>query len=199
MPEDEYLLIENQYACGFAAEHSLRGPSKYTGGIAIWHVDETKTLRHINHKTQGHPGDGKWPYNHYRVALLQADGEYNLEKNKNRGDHLDLFKLDPKNILERSSSIAYKIGPKGITKNGGGTASHPNTNAYSTGREQHTGITITVGEVSPKMKVHVELEGVGSNPSSTLGKSRPPSSPSPFQQSSFLPRDAARALLYFGI
>src|SRR5207247_1832159 len=40
------------------------------------------------------PGQAGWPGNdnHYKIALLQADGLYNLEHNANRGDGGDVYR-----------------------------------------------------------------------------------------------------------
>ncbi len=120
-PNGEYLLIENRQPCGFETDMPQ-------GGLAIFHIDNN-----INHNIRGYPGQAgnSWPTNgkHYKVALLQADGNYNLEKNKNLGDADDVFHACGIN----------SISPSG-TSNG---AIYPNTNAYQGGNIVDTGVTIS--------------------------------------------------------
>jgi hypothetical protein len=40
---------------------------------------------------QSWPGAPYWPWHHYPVALLQADGNYDLEKSNKPGDAGDLY------------------------------------------------------------------------------------------------------------
>jgi M6 family metalloprotease-like protein len=112
----EYLLIENRQNAGFDCTIPQ-------GGIAIWHIDDTTS----NFNTEGYPGQGSWPANgnHYRVALLQADGNYNLEKGNNRGDYLDMH----------HAAGVDAIGP--------GPGNHPNTDTYKNGTVTQTGIIIS--------------------------------------------------------
>jgi len=114
-PSGEYLLIENRQNAGFDCTIPQ-------GGIAIWHIDDTTGFN-----TQGYPGQGGWPGNgnHYRVALLQADGAYNLEKGNNRGDSSDMHHL------------------AGMDAIGTGPGNHPNTDTYQNGTINVTGITIS--------------------------------------------------------
>ena len=114
-PSGEYLLIENRQNAGFDCTIPQ-------GGIAIWHIDDT-----TGYNTQGYPGQGGWPGNgnHYRVALLQADGNYNLEKGNNRGDSGDMHHI------------------AGVDAIGPGPGNHPNTDTYQNGTINVTGITIS--------------------------------------------------------
>ena len=74
----EYFLIENRQQSGFDA--GLPG-----AGIAIWHIDEAKT----DNRNECTTATGCT--NHYKVALEQADGLFELEKNVDRGDTGDLY------------------------------------------------------------------------------------------------------------
>ncbi len=114
-PSNEYLLIENRQNAGFDCTIPQ-------GGIAIWHIDDV-----TGHNNEGYPGQAGWPGNgnHYRVALLQADGNYNLEKGNNRGDSGDMH----------HAAGVDAIGP--------GPAVHPNTDAYQSGNIIQTGHIIS--------------------------------------------------------
>eukprot|EP00586_Coscinodiscus_wailesii_P013643 CAMPEP_0172519920 /NCGR_PEP_ID=MMETSP1066-20121228/291701_1 /TAXON_ID=671091 /ORGANISM="Coscinodiscus wailesii, Strain CCMP2513" /LENGTH=463 /DNA_ID=CAMNT_0013302593 /DNA_START=691 /DNA_END=2079 /DNA_ORIENTATION=- len=77
-PNGEYLLIENRAKIGF--DVNIKQP-----GLAIWHVDENAESKSNINEVEGYPGQSGWPRNgkHYRIALLQADGNYDLEKGNN--------------------------------------------------------------------------------------------------------------------
>ena len=77
----EYFLAENRQLTGFDA--ALPG-----AGLLLWHVDEAKT----NNTQEWYPGCVTCT-GHYKVALIQADGLYSMEKDSNsRGDSGDPFK-----------------------------------------------------------------------------------------------------------
>ncbi len=66
----EYFLLENRRRTGYDA--SLPGE-----GLLIWHIDEAQP--------------GNTDENHYKVALVQADGRRDLELDHNRGDGGDPY------------------------------------------------------------------------------------------------------------
>ncbi|MCF7811357.1 M6 family metalloprotease domain-containing protein [bacterium] len=73
---NQYFLLENRQSIGF--DCSIPG-----SGLLIWHIDETQE----NNNNPWWPGgnnDG-----HYHVALEQADGSYDLERDNNYGDGND--------------------------------------------------------------------------------------------------------------
>lgn len=113
-PSGEYLLIENRQNSGFDCTIPQ-------GGLAIWHIDESAGFN-----TEGYPGQTRWPTNgnHYQVALLQADGNYDLEKDVNRGDGGDVY--------QALSNNAIYPGPGG----------HPNTDTYKNGVVNQTGNSV---------------------------------------------------------
>jgi M6 family metalloprotease-like protein len=111
-PTDEYLLIENRQPTGFEADIPQ-------GGLCVFHIDDLS-----DYNTQGYPGQSGWPENgyHYRVAVLQADGAYHLEKGNNRGDAGDVYHSTGVNLLD-SDTV-------------------PNTDTYQSGVILPTGNTL---------------------------------------------------------
>ena len=71
---NEYYLIENRRKSG-------RDAGIPDAGLAIWHVDEYGS----NDNQQ------MTPELHYKVTLVQADGDWDLEHNRNSGDSDDLW------------------------------------------------------------------------------------------------------------
>lgn len=67
---NEYFLVENRQRTGY--DQSLPG-----GGLLVWHIDEA---------VAGNSNEA-----HYKVGLLQADGNRHLELNANRGDDGDPY------------------------------------------------------------------------------------------------------------
>lgn len=72
----EYFIVENRGAGDRWANFS---PDK---GILIWHVDE---------EVSGNESQQMTSLLHYEVSVEQADGDFDLENNRNRGDTGDLF------------------------------------------------------------------------------------------------------------
>ena len=129
-PENEYLLVENRHA----SSYDINIPGG--GGLAVWHIDED-----AEYDDEGYPEQGDFPSNgrHYRVSLLQADGEYALEKGLNRGDYGDLFREGD------------ELCP---------TGSLPNTESYQYGRIQNTGVHIyDISAPGPVMNFKVSFDG----------------------------------------
>ena len=147
-PTDEYLLLEYRRPM-VPYELDFFG----AGGLVIYHVDDTANLQ----TRAGHPGQANFPSNgnHYQVAVLQADGQYDLEKRSNLGDANDLY------------TPGMSIGP--------GTGSNfPNTDSYQNGNVQKTGITITVQSMDAD-RLFFEVSGLA--PAVTLPTQAPTQGP----------------------
>jgi hypothetical protein len=116
-PLNEYLMIE------------YRKTDWMKGGIAIYHVDEQPG----NYNKEGYPGqiqdEIKWPSNgnHYKIALMAADGNYDLEKRINQGNSDDLFSIGQSLLPSTDAN-----GP------------FPNTDSYQKGDINRTGVQIYV-------------------------------------------------------
>jgi hypothetical protein len=156
-PSGEYILIENRQPCGFEA-------ALPEGGLAIWHIDENSY-----HGLEGYPGQYGWPGNgkHYRVALLQADGNYELEKGRNRGNAADLFRAGHVDSIGSDGSS----GP-------GKTSPWPNTKSYQNGNNIFdTDIAISnIGPSSSTMDFHVSIRGDTVTESPTASPTKAPTS-----------------------
>jgi hypothetical protein len=130
----EYLLIQYYKFTGLP---SGRCPTNNLGGtlcegIVIYLVDETKTGA-AGHNNEGYPGQSglpTWPENgkHYKVALLQQDGQYHLEKGQDIGNYNDFWNAG--DFLGPSLDSANPV--------------YPNTNSYQGGVIQPTDIQVTV-------------------------------------------------------
>ena len=94
-PGTEYFLLENRQQNQF--DQSLPAP-----GLLIWHIDET-----IATNTDE---------NHYKVALLQADGKRDMEHNVNRGDA-----GDPYPGASNNTSFTKASNPNSKSYSGGDT------------------------------------------------------------------------------
>lgn len=131
---NEYLLLENRQPCGFDAQMPQ-------GGVAIYHIDDQ-----ADYNKEGYPGSVvdsavEWLHDHYRVALLQADGLYELETKENRGNGGDVFFDDT-------------ISPNGVLK---AVKADPNTNSYRDNVFTDTDITIVIGSSGDTMQVEISF------------------------------------------
>ena len=71
----EYFLIENRQQTG-------RDAYLPDAGLAVWHADQQGSNNY----------EEMTPERHYRVTLVQADGDWDLEHNANSGDSTDYYK-----------------------------------------------------------------------------------------------------------
>mmetsp|Transcript_16020 Transcript_16020/g.27127 ORF Transcript_16020/g.27127 Transcript_16020/m.27127 type:complete len:241 (-) Transcript_16020:78-800(-) len=170
MPNKEYFLLELRYPCGY--DIGMDHPKDWLrdrGGLAIWHIDDNVRDAHgYVEQSLGRPPpkDGTFA-NHYAVALVQGDGNFNLEERPpieqgglgNKGDSSDLFM----NLWGQRSDKGYLIDNSGTTLCDGVTShSEPNTKSYSSGTEQPNGIKIEVDwGYDTWMGVKVYLDGAG--------------------------------------
>jgi M6 family metalloprotease-like protein len=172
-PDGEYLLVE--YRAKHGLEYCLPTSPVLgnNGGLAIWHIDETKAADNSDSEQGGSPEQSGWPSNgnHYKVALLQADGGYGLEtSNTNKGDYTDLF----------FDGWVDSLTTDGIYQAGTKVSSYPNTDTYQNGIVTSTKINITdiAIEVDPNgdeqedyMSVTIDFPYV-----------KPPLCPKPYQK-----------------
>ncbi|KAL3924248.1 MAG: hypothetical protein SGILL_001161 [Bacillariaceae sp.] len=156
----EYLLLENRQAVEGGFDENFFEP----GGITIYHVDENVFAAfgfqsNKGNTPKGGPFQPDWPGNgkHYPVALLQADGLYELEQNIDGGDRGDLWNT-PDQVL----------GP-GNGETVAKDANYPNTDSYAWGTIKTTGITIKNFQYTQGTTMSFEVGGLGagSGPSPT--------------------------------
>ncbi len=106
----EYFLVENRQKIGFDA--GLPGD-----GLLIWHIDGFAIANRYDanevNDSECHPPD-ICPVNHYGVTLVQADGLWDLERNKDSGDT-----GDPYPGAVRNTSFTGSSSPQSNLHNGG--------------------------------------------------------------------------------
>lgn len=121
-PPGEYLLIENRQP--ILSDSNLWKP----GGIVIYKIDENEDGNY----NRGGPFVEGWPGNgaHYQVAVLQADGLYELEMAINLGDVGDFWGEDDILGPGNGELVATDAG------------TYPNTDSYQGGNIVVTGLFI---------------------------------------------------------
>jgi M6 family metalloprotease-like protein len=164
----EYLLLENRQPIEGSYDERFFNP----GGITIYHIDETIWDLFSSQGTKGNtpkggPFQGDWPENgnHYPVALLQADGLYELEQNINGGDSGDMY-----------NSTDQVLGPgngEAVAKD----ANYPNTDSYAYGEISVTGISIKNFQYTEGTTMTFEVTGLG--PSQGPPPTNPPDTSPP--------------------
>eukprot|EP00568_Trieres_chinensis_P003177 CAMPEP_0183293584 /NCGR_PEP_ID=MMETSP0160_2-20130417/2215_1 /TAXON_ID=2839 ORGANISM="Odontella Sinensis, Strain Grunow 1884" /NCGR_SAMPLE_ID=MMETSP0160_2 /ASSEMBLY_ACC=CAM_ASM_000250 /LENGTH=341 /DNA_ID=CAMNT_0025454725 /DNA_START=17 /DNA_END=1042 /DNA_ORIENTATION=+ len=134
----EYFLIENKQR-SYKFDNCL--PEE---GLVIWHIDEE-----TGYNEEGFPGQPGWPENgdHYRVALVSADGLYNLEKGSDLGMPSNFF-YGGVNEFGSAGGI-NEFGSAGVGRSGQVTSKFPNTDWYSRGKVIKSGFSIQ--NISPPM------------------------------------------------
>jgi len=129
----EYLLLENRQPIVGDFDEKFFSP----GGVLIYHVDEniwdifeSDTVE--GNYPRGYPGQDGWPGNgrHYPVALLQADGLYELDQGINGGQSADIWNQPSQVLGPGNGEKIFFAGD------------YPNTDSYAFGDIKPTGITI---------------------------------------------------------
>ncbi len=108
----EYFLVENRQRTGY--DSFIPGD-----GLLIWHIDDAKS----GNTQEWWPG--QTDANHYRVALEQADGLWELEKKLDFGDGDDPFPGGTSNVTFDATTL-------------------PNSNSYTSG-----GSLVKVANITP--------------------------------------------------
>ncbi|MFC1620617.1 M6 family metalloprotease domain-containing protein, partial [Candidatus Neomarinimicrobiota bacterium] len=107
IPGDEYFLVENRQQLGY--DTAL--PSE---GLLIYHIDEALQGAAYANDNEWYPGYED--NGHYLVALEQADGLWNLERDESSGDT-----GDPYPGSTSSTSFSYSSFPNSRTYTGANT------------------------------------------------------------------------------
>lgn len=104
----EYFLVENRQRVNYDA--GLPG-----SGLLIWHIDASRP----GNTAECYPGGPSCVVTHYKVGLVQADNQFNLEKNQNLGDGGDPWPGAANNVSFNGSSAPdsnlYGGVPSGIS------------------------------------------------------------------------------------
>ncbi len=98
----EYFLVEYRNT-------TYTDTALATYGLLVYHVDENQA----NNDNQWWPGQP--PANHYKVALEQADGAFNLEHNVNSMDFWDSYRVGFFNAFSSPSSRDYYNNPTNVS------------------------------------------------------------------------------------
>ncbi len=126
----EYFLVENRQQASFDA--GLPG-----AGLLIWHIDEARA----DNTGECYPGGPACSTQHFKVALVQADNAYEMEKNTNQGDEGDPY-------------------PGWSNNRAFGAATGPDSSLFS---GQASGVAVTgISDPGPTMTANLAIDGGGS-------------------------------------
>lgn len=134
----EYFLIENRQQSGYDKGLAYNVDGNELHGLVVYHIDENVLVRNFHRPNEA----ANWDWNnrgknfkdpetgenHYGIAVVQADGRWDMEKGSNDGDAGDVYP-GKGNILQLGPSIK----------------SSPNTVSYykwGTDSRSYTGIAI---------------------------------------------------------
>jgi immune inhibitor A len=97
----EYFLLENRQQIGYDKGLAYTVDGGNLHGLVVYHVDETVLMRNFNRPNEAanwdwnnrganykEPSTGE---NHYGIAVVQADGKWDMEKYNNDGDSGDVY------------------------------------------------------------------------------------------------------------
>jgi hypothetical protein len=134
----EYFLLENRQQTGYDKGLAYTVDGKNLHGLVVYHVDENVLMRNFHRPNEAASGDwnnrgngyhdAETGESHYGIAVVQADGRWDMERYVNDGDSSDPFP-----------------GTKDVTCLSSDIKSDPNTISYyrwGTDNRGYTGITI---------------------------------------------------------
>jgi immune inhibitor A len=110
LDSQEYFLVENRQRASGTYDQYLPGD-----GLLIWHVDEA--MNHNDDECTSEPHCLCNDNRHYLVALEQADGSRDLERNVNSGDDGDPF---PGNLALPNTKWTMTTNPESSSWYGSG-------------------------------------------------------------------------------
>ncbi|MEH7384878.1 M6 family metalloprotease domain-containing protein [Bacillus sp. JJ1521] len=128
----EYFLLENRQQRGFDAGLEYNADGQDLHGLVVYHVVEDILARNFSRPNEAqnwdlnHLGQSQVPVNpsngerHYAVSVVQADGQFDLEKYLNDGDSGDVFpgknkvtSISDKGNVGPNTTSLYKWAQKG--------------------------------------------------------------------------------------
>lgn len=98
---NEYFLVENRQKIGYDSYLP-------ESGLLVWHIDESK----VDNSQEWYPGQPA--ADHFKVALEQADGQFDIDTSVNYGDGWDVFpgfgNVTSFNAVSSPNSDSYIFG-----------------------------------------------------------------------------------------